>query len=115
MVTVFKYELNKETRKYSKVVDCMGMFHQWGSDILEGDHDIGTFSSAIVELADGTVINPPAEMLKFEDKYLCGTDDFGTRTVQKQMQMLRAGVQTAAKEPLDVTQMGSDAEEEIHW
>ena len=39
------------------------IFHQWGRD-THSDED-GSFSTAIIELEDGTVKNIPAEQVRF--------------------------------------------------
>ena len=41
------------------------LFHEWGVDYEEFDAGAGTFSTAIIELDDGTVKNLPAEHIKF--------------------------------------------------
>lgn len=45
-----------------------GDFHQFGCDFEETTEGAGTYSTAIIELADGTIVNPPVEMVKFMDK-----------------------------------------------
>ena len=40
------------------------LFHQWGRDTYSEDGD-GRFSTAIIELEDGTVKNIPAEQVRF--------------------------------------------------
>ena len=42
-----------------------GFFHQWGVDVVEAAEGFGTFSVAIVELMDGTIITPAAELIQF--------------------------------------------------
>lgn len=42
-----------------------GVFHQFGMDCTETDNSIGNFSTAIIELKDGTVENIPVELIKF--------------------------------------------------
>jgi len=44
-----------------------GKFHKWGNDFEEFGFGIGNFSTAIVELPDGSVLNHPAELIQFTD------------------------------------------------
>ncbi|MCK5612785.1 hypothetical protein KAR91_63520 [Candidatus Pacearchaeota archaeon] len=41
------------------------LFHQWGSNYEEFENGTGNFSTAIIELEDGTVKNIPAEQIRF--------------------------------------------------
>lgn len=66
-VTVFEHKPVGDEGKCSKVFKVNGVFHTWGSDIIEYDDTVAAFTVAIVELSDGTVINPPAELIKFLD------------------------------------------------
>lgn len=51
-------------RRFSDLEDQgEALFHQWGRD-THSDED-GSFSTAIIELEDGTVKNIPAEHVKF--------------------------------------------------
>lgn len=68
-VMLIKHKRNPETGKYDEIDDKMANFHRWGLDCEEGNDDryIGTYSTAICELPDGTVVNPPATMIRFMD------------------------------------------------
>jgi len=44
-----------------------GKFHKWGCDYEELEFEVGNYSTAIIELKDGTVLNHPAELVKFTD------------------------------------------------
>ena len=67
-VTVFKWEKPEPmSNKFEKVKDCEGRFHQWGSGYEEFETGPGNYSVAIVELADGEIVTPSADMIKFED------------------------------------------------
>lgn len=48
--------------------DKIGYFHSWGTDYEEFESGAGNFSVAIVELSDGTIIMPRADMVKFIEK-----------------------------------------------
>jgi hypothetical protein len=45
-----------------------GIFRAWGVDYEELQNGVGIYSTAIVEMPDGTVKNWPADMIRFEDK-----------------------------------------------
>ena len=44
-----------------------GKFHAWGMDYQEFECGTGNFSTAIIEMPDGTVRNWPAYMIRFDD------------------------------------------------
>lgn len=44
-----------------------GKFHQWGVNYEEFESGPGNFSTAIVEMPDGTIKNWPAELIRFDD------------------------------------------------
>ena len=44
-----------------------GVFHAWGVDYEDSEDGPGNFSTAIVELNDGTVQNVPVELVRFRD------------------------------------------------
>lgn len=50
---------------YDKVYKGDALFHQWGIDYEEFETGLGNFSTAIIELPDGTVKNIPADMIVF--------------------------------------------------
>jgi len=59
-VVVFKnYKKNE--------IDCEGIFHAFGVAYEEFDNGPGNYSTAIIELSDGTVITPSADLIKFID------------------------------------------------
>lgn len=43
----------------------IGVFHQFGLNIEEGRNGYASFSTAIVEMPDGVVLNVPVESIKF--------------------------------------------------
>jgi hypothetical protein len=45
-----------------------GIFLAWGVDYEELQNGVGMFSTAIIEMPDGTVKNWPVDMIRFEDK-----------------------------------------------
>jgi hypothetical protein len=67
-VMYYDYEIKDGDTFATKVEIGVGKFHCWGNqyDILK-DGEVIQFTSAIVELPDGTVENVPAEMIKSID------------------------------------------------
>lgn len=47
-----------------------GYFHQWGCDYEEYESGPANFTTAIVELPDGRVVTPPANMIEFKSDYI---------------------------------------------
>ena len=47
--------------------DCIGTFHAWGIEYEEGEYGYGNFSTAIVELDNGQIVTPAANMIRFLD------------------------------------------------
>lgn len=66
-VEIYKYEKLPGETRFVKVKEAEGMFIEYGLDTIEGDNGYSSFSTGIVEMADGTVRNVPVEMLKFID------------------------------------------------
>ena len=65
-VKVFKYQKTEGKSGFGKVFDCTAEFHEFGVDYEEFDSGAGNFSTAIVELPDGTIKNVPVELVQFE-------------------------------------------------
>jgi len=53
---------------HTKVLAGFGDFHQFGCNYEEFENGAGNFTTAIIELPDGTMVNQPVEMVKFLDK-----------------------------------------------
>jgi hypothetical protein len=49
----------------TKEVDGRGKFLQFGTGCIALGYGAGTFSTALIELEDGTVVNIPAQLIKF--------------------------------------------------
>lgn len=64
-VEYYKYQKVEGKPYYEKVKEGEGIFHQFGCDYEEFESGAGNFSTAIIELKDGTIINPPVENVKF--------------------------------------------------
>ncbi len=62
-----KHQRNEEGNITTDYDWLEGVFHQWGMDYEEFESGPGNFSTAIVELPDGTVENVPAGNVQFGD------------------------------------------------
>ena len=67
-VIVYEWQRVKGTTHSEKVQIGTGVFHQFGVDYQEFDSGPGNFSTAIVEMPDGSVMNVCVEMIVFTDK-----------------------------------------------
>jgi hypothetical protein len=65
-VKLFKWEKIAESRLYAKVADGEGLFVQYGIDFEEVNDGVGSCTTAIIEMEDGTVRNMPLELIQFE-------------------------------------------------
>lgn len=69
-VMVFKWNRPDNAKindPYEKVQIGAGNFHQFGTDFEEVEYGVGSFSTAIVEMPDGQVINIPADLIRFDE------------------------------------------------
>jgi len=69
-VSVFKWsrpEGSKYNAPFEKEFVGQGKFHQFGSDYEEFDSGAGNFSTAIVEMPDGHVLNIHVDLIRFDD------------------------------------------------
>ena len=60
-----KYDENNNYIGIKKELRGSGIFHEFGCNYEEFDSGAGNFSTAIIELSDGTVINHPVELIEF--------------------------------------------------
>lgn len=61
-----KFLRNEQGHSYStKVKTGTGLFHQWGCDYEEFESGPGNFSTAIVEMEDGSIENIPCDLVQF--------------------------------------------------
>ena len=67
-VNWFKWEQVAGEAKYGKVPKGTAIFHQFGVDYEEFESGPGNFSTAIIELDDGTVKNVPVRNIAFIDE-----------------------------------------------
>jgi len=66
-VVVYKYERTAGQAHFDKVVVGNGAFHQFGCYYEEFENGPGNYSTAIVEMQDGSVKNIPVELIVFND------------------------------------------------
>ena len=67
-VNWLKWEKVAGEAKYEKVMKGTAIFHQFGVDYFEFESGPGNFSTAIIELPDGTVKNVPVRNIIFIDE-----------------------------------------------
>ena len=65
MRTVEYFESCRVEGKIQKVKVGEAKFHQFGSETLEYETGVATYSTAIIELEDGELKNLPVEFVKF--------------------------------------------------
>ncbi len=66
-VTVFEYFRPEGKMAYEKRELSKGTFHKFGTNYEEFDNGASTFTTAIVEMPDGTVLNHPVQLIRFDD------------------------------------------------
>ena len=66
-VVVYEYQKVKGQDYFGSVAIGQGIFHQWGVDYEEFETGPGNYSTAIVEMPDGSVKNVPVEMIVFDN------------------------------------------------
>jgi len=66
-VVVYEYQRAEKSMHYEKVAIGHGIFHQFGCDYEEFESSPGNFSTAIVEMPDGSVKNVPVELIVFNN------------------------------------------------
>ena len=63
-VEVFEYTRWEPKKPSVKISVGRGEFHQWGVDYEEFESGPGMYSTAIVEMPDGTIKTPAADMMQ---------------------------------------------------
>ncbi|MCP4706126.1 MAG: hypothetical protein GY865_16120 [candidate division Zixibacteria bacterium] len=61
----YKKEKNEAGSYWAKKYQGMAVFHEFGIDYEELDNCIRSFSTAILELPDGSIKNLPVELIAF--------------------------------------------------
>ena len=64
-VNVYEFIYNPNIKKTEKLLVGTGSFHGFGIDYEECNRGAGSFSTAIIEMPDGTVKNVSLDMIKF--------------------------------------------------
>lgn len=67
-VTVFDWYRNAGLKISEKRETSKGKFHSFSSNFEEFDEGPANYATAIIELPDGTVLNHPVELIRFDDK-----------------------------------------------
>ena len=65
-VVVYKHQKHEAEDYWEKVIDGTGIFHQFGCNYEEFNDWPGNYTTAIVEMPDGTVRNVPVDMIVFK-------------------------------------------------
>lgn len=75
-VIVYEMACNSDTKRYERIPKKTGIFHQWGARLEEDDRGFSSESAAIVELDDGNIITPRADLIQFvkDEAKLCVGD-----------------------------------------
>ena len=68
-VMTYKYEREEGTGRLIKKESDIGKFIEYGVDYQEFDNGPGNYSTAIVEMPDGSVKNIPVENIKFLENF----------------------------------------------
>ncbi len=66
-VVVYKWQRAEGKSHVEKVSDGHGIFHQFGCDYEEFESGAGNYSTAIVEMPDGSVRNVPVDLIVFNN------------------------------------------------
>lgn len=66
-VLVYEYQRANGQTHFDKVCIGHGSFHQFGVDYEEFETGPGNYSTAIVEMPDGSVKNVPVELIVFNN------------------------------------------------
>ncbi len=66
-VVVYKYKKAKDKNYFDKVLVGPGTFHQFGVNYEEFETGPGNYTTAIVEMPDGSVENIPVELIVFNN------------------------------------------------
>jgi len=65
LVHVFRWIPWEPGTERKKEIYCDGIFHRFGVDYEEFEVGSGNYSTAVVELESGEVLNHPVEMIQF--------------------------------------------------
>lgn len=62
---IYEYKPKGTPARMIRVKTGVGLFHQWGVAYEEFETGAGNYSTAIMEMEDGTIKNVPAEDIEF--------------------------------------------------
>lgn len=66
-VVVYEWQKVKDASHFEKVSIGPGEFLEFGCDMEEFNYGVGTYSTAIVEMPDGSVKNIPIDLIVFNN------------------------------------------------
>lgn len=66
-VIVYKFKRVADANYREKTVVGPGIFHQFGVDYEELQGGVGNFTTAIVEMPDGSILNIPVGLVVFNN------------------------------------------------
>jgi len=66
-VVVYEWQRVKGQTHFDKVAVGNGVFHQFGVNYEEFENGPGNFTTAVVEMPDGSVRNVPVELIVFNN------------------------------------------------
>lgn len=66
-VIIYEWRRVKGQTHCDKVCIGNGIFHQWGCDYKEFETGPGNYSTAIIEMPDGSIKNVPVELIIFNN------------------------------------------------
>jgi len=66
-VVVYEYQRAKGAEHFEKVNVGSGVFLEFGVDFEELERGVGNYSTALVEMPDGSVKNVPVELVVFNN------------------------------------------------
>ncbi len=64
-VRYFEWNYNKETKKRTRDFVGEAIFHAFGCSFHEFESGAGNFSTALIELEDGSILNIAVEYIQF--------------------------------------------------
>jgi hypothetical protein len=68
-VEYYRYEKQKDSCVFLPVKEGEALFHCFGVDYEEFENGPGNYSTAIIELPDGSIKSIPVELIKFAEPY----------------------------------------------
>jgi hypothetical protein len=66
-VVVYEHQKVKGQNHLDKIAIGQGIFHEFGVDYEEFETGPGNYSTAIIEMSDGSIKNVPVDMIVFNN------------------------------------------------